>query len=100
MGMPVLTLSRSTGQLHLCLVLFVGCSHPMMLCACRRWHNQHLSHVAAAFILCQGESGTCHVLVEVLFGFKGCVTICLLQKASGLKGRVISGDALADCADR
>lgn len=29
-----------------------------------------------------------------------CHNMFVLQKASGLKGRVISGDALADCADR
>lgn len=77
MGMSVIPLSRSIGQFHLCLVLFFGCSHAVVPA---RGVTEHLSQVAAAFILCQGESGVCHVLVEVLFGLKGCVTMCLCYK--------------------
>lgn len=77
MGMSVIPLSRSIGQFHLCLVLFFGCSHAVVPA---RGVTERLSQVAAAFILCQGESGVCRVLVEVLFGLKGCVTMCLCYK--------------------
>lgn len=78
MGMPVFALSGSTGQLHLCLVLFVGCSRPVVPGRQRR--NR------APFI-----GGCCfHPLPRGkwyvgCFGggfvwFKGCVPMCLCYK--------------------
>lgn len=85
MGMPVITPCRSAGQFHFYSVLFVGCSRPMVpVCLpasqAASGVTKYLSHVAPSFILCQGESGMCDVLVEALFGFEGCVTICLCYK--------------------
>lgn len=76
-------LTRSTGKLRflLCALSLLHHHWDCVPASCAvNGITTYLSHVAWPFIPCQGETGMCHVLVGVLFAFKGYVTICLCYK--------------------
>lgn len=100
----------------------LGSNTFIMCCSLCRAHHQrdcvpassaahsitpYLLHVASSFILCRGESGMHNVFFfwgGVVFGFKGCVTICLCYKRQvGWRAGSfleILWELEADCADR